>query len=492
MGSVTDQDGTPPAPRASRAALRSALLPSWGQAYTGRRRIARELFVIELLVIASLALVVTRFRIEALKAWVTPDALLVLLVLNLLLLTYRSLAVSSAFTAAPVRDGGAGMAGRLIATVALLVVPHLAFGYLAWTQYDLITSVFAPPTTVGPTTTTAPVATSPGTSTTLPATTTTAPPTIWDGVDRLNIALLGSDMRPDQEDLDPSNPRYRGHRTDIMIVFSINPQPPYDLALLSVPRFLSNYKLPEGYGIPPTLDEWDWIGHVWRRAEDVAPELYPGPGRPGANAVKTALGELFNIPIHYYALTTVGGFIDLVDAFGGVTIDVPRRIVDRNYDTADNHARATRTTMVIDAGRQKLDGYHALAYARIRSQSHEFARMHRQRCIINALIEQSNPVTLLVNFDKIAAAIKDNVITDIPQDRLVDFIDLLPNLSTDNITVLAIDRDYEIPTPGGPIRWYDLDRIMADAQLILTDPERARVELGLTGLDSSCEDSLDP
>jgi LCP family protein required for cell wall assembly len=351
--------------------------------------------------------------------------------------------------------------------------------------------VAAPTTTTAARPSTTAVPSGPST-TTIPVTTTTAAPTIWDGVERLNIALLGSDMRPDQEELDPTSPRYLGHRTDIMIVVSINPQPPYDVALLPVPRFLSNFEMPEGYGVPRSLDDWDWIGHVWRRAEDVAPELYPGPGRPGANAVKTALGGLFDIPIHYYTLFTVGGFIDIVDAFGGVTIDVPTRIVDRNYDTADDHEGATRVTMVIEEGTQHLDGYHALAYARIRSKSHEFARMYRQRCIISALIEQTNPVTLMLNFDDVAAAIKDNVLTDIPQESLVDFVDMLPNLETENFTTLPIDTSYEIDAPVSGIRYYDIERIKADAQLLLTDPERARAELGLTGLDTNCQESLDP
>ena len=478
------------------AALLSALLPGWGQAYAGQRKAATRLLVVDLLLLASTLLAIARFQLEALKLWVSPEGLLALMVFNVLLLAYRTLAVTGAFAAGGAGEGGMARAGTTVTAITVLVVPHLLFGYLAWTQYDLITSVFAPPVAAPTTTTTAPPSSTTGaissTSTTLAVTTTTAAPTIWDGVERLNIALLGSDMRPDQEELDPASPRYLGHRTDILIVISINPEPPYDVAVLPVPRFLSNFEMPEGYGVPRSLDDWDWIGHVWRRAEDVAPELYPGPGRPGANAVKTALGGLFDLPIHYYALITVGGFIDIVDALGGVTINVPTRIVDRNYDTADDHEGATRVTMVIEDGPQHLDGYHALAYARIRSQSHEFARMHRQRCIISALIEQTNPVTLMLNFDEVATALKDNVLTDIPQDSLVDFVDMLPNLRTENFTTLPIDSEYEIDAPVSGIRYYDLERIKADAQLLLTDPERARAELGLTGLDTNCFESLDP
>src|SRR5690606_22550429 len=135
--------------------------------------------------------------------------------------------------------------------------------------------------------------------------------------------------------------------------------------MFSVPRFLSNYPLPEGMGdgrrnndwdwlghrfrraeaggpaelaLYPGPDapggmgdgrrnnDWDWLGHLFRRAEDGGPAeraLYPGPDSPGINAMKGALGELFGIPIHYYAMVTVGGFVGLVDALGGIEIDVP-------------------------------------------------------------------------------------------------------------------------------------------------------------------------
>ncbi|MFO7549305.1 MAG: LCP family protein [Acidimicrobiia bacterium] len=484
-----------PAASAPVAALFSSVVPGWGQAYTGDDRGAYRFFVIDLILLFSLLLVLARFQLEAVKAWVSPDALLAIMAVNIGLLIYRTLAVAGAYRRGSASAVGVGGAVTLFGAMALLVVPHLVFGYLTWTQYDLIDSVFAPSSPVAAGATTLPPASGAGSiTTTVPATTTTTlPPRIWDGLERLNIALLGSDMRPDQEDLDPGDPRYRGHRTDVMIVVSINPAPPYDVALFSVPRFLSNYQMPEGMGVEPTLDEWDWIGHVWRRADDVAPEAYPGPGTPGENGVKAALGELFGIPIHHYALITVGGFIDVIDALGGVTIDVPRRIVDRNYDTADNHAAATRTTIVIEEGTQDLNGFQALAYARIRSQSHEFARMQRQRCVIAALVEQTNPVSLLRNFGAVAEAIKSNVLTDIPQDALADFVELLPNLDTENFTTLNIAQNaYEIPAPVSGIRYYDLDQIRADAQFLMRDPEAARQALGLSGLDTTCEDTLDP
>ncbi|HEX7098925.1 MAG TPA: LCP family protein [Acidimicrobiia bacterium] len=484
-------------PSAARAAFLSSLIPGWGHAYTGRRRPARAWFIVFLVLVAGGVVVWFAFRNELLQVLVTPRGIVWLLVANAALLGIRAWATIGAYRSG--RPGGGAPAALNVLVAALLVLaPHVAAGYVLWTGHDLITSVFQPtPPVASPTTTTTSTpgttGTGPTTTTLPPTTTTTEPPRIWDGVERLNIALLGSDMRPNQETLDPKDPRYVGHRTDVMIVVSINPRPPYDVAILSVPRFLSNFEMPEGYGVPRSIDEWDWIGHVYRRAEDIAPEMYPGPQSPGVNAVKTALGTLFGIDIHYYAMVTVAGFQDLVDALGGVTIDVPRRIVDRNYDTADDHWGATRTTVVIEEGRQHLDGFHALAYARIRSQSHEFARMQRQRCLIAALVEQTSPVELLFNLGDISNAIKENVTTDIPQDALADFVALLPNLSTENFTTLSIDRSaYEIPAPNHLIRYFDVEQIREDAQLLMRDPEAARAALGLSGLDETCTETLDP
>lgn len=480
---------------AATAALLSSIVPGWGHAFTRRNRSAIAWFAFDGLLLAGGLAAWIWFRNDLLQAVVRPGAIVWILALNAVLLIMRAWSVVSAYRAGTPATG-AGAAISLLLAAILLVGPHALVGYVAWAGNDLLTSVFdpePPPTTTTTASPGGPVVPGPTATTLPPTTTTTAPPRIWDGLERLNIALLGSDMRPNQETLDPKDPRYVGHRTDVMIVVSINPQPPYDVAILSVPRFLSNYPMPEGYGVPKSLDEWDWIGHVYRRAEDIAPDRYPGPQSPGVNAVKTALGTLFGIDIHYYAMVTVTGFKDLVDALGGVTIDVPRRIVDRNYDTADDHWGATRTTVVIEEGRQHLDGFHALAYARIRSQSHEFARMQRQRCLIAALVEQTSPVELLLNLGEVSAAIKENVKTDIPHDRLADFVALLPNLDTANFTTLSIERSaYEIPAPNPKIRYFDIEQIREDARFVMRDPAAARQALGLSGLDETCTQTLDP
>jgi LCP family protein required for cell wall assembly len=364
-----------------------------------------------------------------------------------------------------------------------LVVPHLAFGYLAWTQYDLIESVFADPVAAPTTTTTAalsPASTVPGASTTtptttIPTTTTTEPPAIWDGLDRLNIVLLGADAGTGRT----------GVRTDTTIVVSIDPASG-DVAMFSVPRDFSNAPLPEGMGLWDCDCFPDLITHLYDAGVRY-PEAFPGPGDPPINALKGALSEIFGIPIHYYAMVTLDGFVGVVDALGGVTIEVPETIVDETYPHEDGSVE----NVVIEAGTQHLDGHLALAYARIRRHSDDFARMHRQRCVLGAVLEQTNPLEVIANFGALAQAIKDNVSTDIPQNRLGDFVDLLPYLGSDRVYSLRITRtEYRTGTAPGRV-FYDIPRIRQDAQLMMSDPVAAMEQLGLGTLDTTCDESYD-
>ena len=469
---------------APRAALLSALLPGWGHAYIGQTQTAFGLYLIDVLLVASALVVVARFKLEVAKLFVSTDALLVLMGINVVLLIFRAIVVAGSYSMAP--SGGLGPKSRtaivMAAAMFVLVIPHAAFGYVAWTQYDLIRSVFQPGggPVASPTTTTSPTtpgSTVPGATTTVPPTTTTTePPPIWDGLERLNLLLIGADSGVDR----------RGTRTDTLILASIEPSTGH-VVMVSIPRQLSNPPLPDGMGIWDCNCVPDLITHVYYQAEQY-PDAFPGPQEPPINALKATFEEMFDIPIHYYAMVNLECFVGIVDALGGVTMDIPKTIVDETYPHEDGSVEH----VVIEAGENvHLDGHLALAYARIRRHSDDFARMHRQRCVIGALVDQANPLNILRNFGNIAQAVKENVTTDIPQDRLVDFVDLLPNVSTDRIDSLRVTRaEYATGTAPGRV-FYDIDRIRAETHELMNNPEAARERLGLNDLGATCDQSFD-
>jgi polyisoprenyl-teichoic acid--peptidoglycan teichoic acid transferase len=432
------------------ASLLSALVPGLGHLYAGDRERGRVLVAIDAALIAALAVAALFFRTGVLKAWASLDSLALIMVGNLVLLAFRAWAAHDAFGLVRGRTTEGGMAWLATAAVALIVlVPHVALGYLTVVQYSLVSTVFADPT---PTTVpTASGTTIPGS----PTTTTPAGPAIWDGLDRLNLLLLGSDVGPDR----------RGIRTDTMIVVSVDPETG-DAVMVSLPRNMSGVPLPSDVGPTNDCDCFpQLLNDLWWVAEQ-NPGAFPGGDPAGPHALKTAIGHLLGVDVHYYAMVSLQGFVGIVDALGGVRIDVPNRIVDETYPHEDG---VTIEHVVIEPGPQNLDGHLALAYARIRRHADDYARMNRQRCVLGAVIAQSSPVELLARYGSIASVLSEHLDTDIPRDRLVDFIDILPKIDTERIGVLAVNRDYVTHTADRRT-YYDHDRIRSEAQALIADP----------------------
>lgn len=322
-------------------------------------------------------------------------------------------------------------------------------------------------TTAEPTTTT---------TTTVPATpTTTVPPRVWDGYERLNIMLLGSDAGVGRT----------GTRTDTILLVSIEPETG-DAAMISLPRNLTEAPLPEGMGIWDCNCFPDILAHLWANGEWY-PDAFPGPQAPSVNALKGALGLIFGVDIHYYAKVDLAGFVAMIDAIGGVTIDVPKRIVDPEYP----HENGGTDRIVIEEGRQSLDGHLALAYARTRRNSGDFARMHRQRCLLGALVDQTDVADLVAGYRELAAAVAGHVDTDIPIDRLGDFVELLSRVDLDRLATLRI-TSHNYGTSGHPgYQLYDLEQINEDASRLMEDPTvRLETQDGV-GLEATCDLSFD-
>jgi LCP family protein required for cell wall assembly len=432
------------------------------------------------LLVAAL-IYVLRGELEIAKDWVRPGSLAAMMVVNVGLFSFRLIASRDAYFLAggiPRRQSSAPLAAGL-GVAATLLVPHLVFGYYDAVQYNLITTVFQDEDVAAVVSSSSPPAAPPatvlGNGITDPSTTSTATraPAIWDGLDRLNILLLGGD----------SGTGRTGIRTDTMIVVSIDPDSG-DIAMFSVPRNFARVPLPPGHGIwecncfPKLLNDL-YIEGAQR------PEAFPGPGAPEVNAIKGGIGELLGAPIHYYMLVTLDSFVGIVDALGGVEMDVHFRIVEEIYPHEDG---VTVESVVIEPGLQTLDGHFALAYARIRRHADDYARMNRQRCVLEALVKQSNPAEMVRAYPRIAAVLEDTLLTDIPISRLPDFIDLLPKVDTERITTIRFipptyvagldERGKDIP---------DVDRIRQDVQVAIANPSAVAVaELGLEALGETC------
>lgn len=428
-----------------------------------------------------------RDKVTLLSHWVSPNSLAIMMVGNIALLGYRVWAADDAYRLAKgklprtANRNTAVVLGSAAAISAVLLLPHVVFGYYDVVQYDLLTSVFTADSSTD--TTVASTAASSGsageaTSSGGEATTTTAvtasQANIWDGLERLNILLIGGDFGTGRT----------GIRTDTMITVSIDPATG-EAAMFSVPRNWTQAPLPDGMGVWDCDCYPELINELWVAGETY-PDAFPGPGSPSENAVKGVISEFLGIPIHYYAMVNLDGFVDIVDALGGVEIYVPSTVIDEEYPNEDG----TSTERIeIPAGTQKLDGHLALAYSRTRNQDSDYFRMNRQRCVIEAMMEQADPTSLMLNFGKLADVVKETVTTDIPLDALPQLVQLLPDMDLEEVvSIRFIPPEYHLKyrDDGQPGRVANTELIHEHVDLVITDPERAITELGLEKLDDVC------
>jgi LCP family protein required for cell wall assembly len=230
-----------------------------------------------------------------------------------------------------------------------------------------------------------------------------------------------------------AGPGRSGLRTDTMIVVGIQSGTGKAVAF-GVPRNLTGVPLPgaagERYGVYD--DNILNALYQWARAN---PSYFPGGRDPGATGLKQSLSLLLGLQIRYYALVDLPGFVDLVDAVGGVDIVATERIDDV---VSPPHEGEPWIPIDVEPGRRyHLDGREALAYARSRHSTSDYNRMQRQRCILSAMAQQLDVATVLRTFPKLASVIKRAVATDIPLRRLPDVVRLIASIDPGKSTAVS-------------------------------------------------------
>jgi LCP family protein required for cell wall assembly len=247
---------------------------------------------------------------------------------------------------------------------------------------------------------------------------------------RLNILLLGADAGNDRV----------GVRPDSISVISVEVRSGRPL-LVSLPRNLEKARFPEGSAAAERLpngftgegERTDWMLNATWTYGEANPDLFAGSGGPGVTAVRQAVEGTLGLPVHYFVVIDLDGFRDLVDALGGVTIRLTEEIP------------IGQQGQVLEPGLKRLDGYEALWYARSRSDSSDYARMSRQRCLLGAILREADPPTVLHNFTALADASTSVVITDIPQSQLADLVEMAWNAKDLPVTSLQLVPPLIVP-----------------------------------------------
>ncbi len=449
------QEARPRAKSPFAAAFLSLIFPGLGQAYAGAYARALGFAAVPILLIALGAGVFLRLDQQDLIGLVfNPFLLNSVFVINIILLLYRLVAIIDAYRVAEwmnaVQAGGDGRLGKarlsraplsiagLLAILLVMAGSHVVVARYDMLALDALTSgcIFVgddveaecaedepspspdgedpsgePTATDAPTPSPTPGSTPEGTP--VPAV-SVAP---WDGKERLNILLIGSDKQGG------------GHRTDTLITVSIDPVTK-KVAMFSLPRDTKDVPIPSG----PARSFWgrtfgQKINSFYTQNKDRS-DLWPGgKNTRGYNALKGVLGELYDLDIKYFVEVDFDGFKSVVDALGGVTVNVQVPIVDDAYPAGVD--RSLR--LYIPSGLQHMNGTQALRYARSRNTSSDFDRAARQQRLLLSMREQADPQALIPKIPELVSALKKSIKTDIPLDQLDELLGLATEVDTKNI-----------------------------------------------------------
>jgi LCP family protein required for cell wall assembly len=469
---VLSTNSTRPAPSARRAAVAGFLdliLPGMGHAVIGRRR-STLLFLVPmvLLIVAVLGYYAGGGWSGLLAFAVAPGVLPALAILNLALAAWR---IAAALDSARATTRPGPVIALLGPAILLLVVaPHLWAGTTIAAANDFLDSMFAsgdaPTETEAPITETVPPdftfppegqewplptdeplpTLEPG-DTGPPPTRAPRPPGTsgdgslpglgvavpwdrpgampWGDDGKFDLLLLGSDAGP-----------YRwSRRMDVMLLVEIDVNTG-KVGMIGIPRNLVNVPFPPGKARNAVACGCftDLLNALYVEATFRHPDRWPGSGTTeGIGAVRSTISYLTGRPVDAVLVADLWGVIKVVDAMGGVDLDVPTTLDDPAYPDPVYG----RIHLVIRAGHRHLDGRLALAYARSRHSSSDYARMARQQTLLLGIRDDLGAKAIL-DAPALLKAAKGFAWTDLPRSSLPNLVDLFAKAQNASVKQLRI------------------------------------------------------
>lgn len=320
-----------------------------------------------------------------------------------------------------------------------------------------------------------------------------------EGVNRITILFVGGDGGPGRS----------GSRADSINVVTMDVETG-KAAVFGIPRNMTHVALPDEWStafvdLEKQLTPWD-EKKTWTDADgDGEPDqfkpchcfpdqinavypftrgwtdTYPNERDPGLAALRDVLEIMLDLEIDYYAFVNMNGFVNVVNALGGVNVYATRPVTIEMSPAKEGDEWHV---VSVGTGWNKLNGLDALGYVRERRSSSDYTRMERQRCLLKAVAAKATPSVVLSRFSQLAKAMSSSVKTDIDVNYLPTLLKHVAALDFEDIATVGFVPPFYTPVVdhrGKPTP--DLDRIRAMVKLALSADENTTFE---TGADSEC------
>ena len=151
--------------------------------------------------------------------------------------------------------------------------------------------------------------------------------------------------------------------------------------------------------------------------------------------------NLLDIDINYYAKFNFQALIGLVDALGGIEIDV-------KFSFTESNSQDIPYSIQVEEGLQTLNGEEALAYARHRSTQNDHVRNNSQQEVLKAILRKLVSFDSITKVNELLNVLKTNMSTNFGRNEILDLLTIVPRLAELEISAGSIEgNDYQTYVP---------------------------------------------
>lgn len=213
-------------------------------------------------------------------------------------------------------------------------------------------------------------------------------------------------------------------RSDALILATFNKED-QSVKLLSIPR--------DSYVYVPERGDYTKINHAYSLG--------------GVESTVETVEHLLDIPVDYYVRMNFYAFIDIIDELGGIEVDVPYEIYEK--DSTDRH-----NAIHLEEGLQTLNGEEALAFARTRKNDNDIERGKRQQQVIEAVMKEITSASSITKYTDVIEAVGKNMKTNLTFPHMTSFITYA--IANTNMSIESIQLQGE-DSYINDIYYYELD-----------------------------------
>lgn len=267
--------------------------------------------------------------------------------------------------------------------------------------------------------------------------------------DNISILFIGVD---DSAERNQSN---NNIRSDALVLATLNNEDK-SIKLVSIPR--------DTYTFIPDSGREDKITHAY---------AYNGP----SSTIKS-VENLLEVPVDYYLRMNFDAFIEVIDALGGIKVEVPYDIIEQDENDSQN-------AIELKEGIQFLNGSEALALARTRHYDNDIERGKRQQMILESIMNRAVSAGSITKYGDVFEAVGDNMKTDLTFKNISSLFEYAKNGKPD-VETITLDGYDDMST--GIYYWKLNEESLTEIQDVLQSHLGLKTDTSnLTQIESNSE-----